>query len=357
MADHVGSRKHHKTASPTTLSAQITDTATTIPGTSFAGWPSPAVGEYAAAIIGRNTDTQEVIWYTSRTDSTLSGVERGMDGTTAVIHAANTAIEHCPTASDFEESNLHVTDVTRHDHTQYPRRTQGETITANWTFTGTPTFTAAEITALTFPASPSPTVTGAPTFSGNVTFSGTPVLNAATVTTDLVVGDDLTVAGDLSVTGPSALGNVTANAVTATDATFTNSPEMPMGGTPTELDSSTAAAGTSEKPAREDHKHAIDVADIETAMTAHVKKADVPVNYATFSGNCVAGEAIFAHGITDLHKKMISVIGGYKGPSNEFIPFDTYNYVDSTNVKFAHPTAGTNPYYVRILYSTAAISW
>ncbi len=109
-------RNYNDTAPATTLTANITNSATSLPVISTAGYPAPpfTIG------LDRGTINQEVCLCTSVPDGSHFQVTRGYDGTTAVAHSATTGtVEHCTTSLDFVEANLHHTDITRDDHTQY----------------------------------------------------------------------------------------------------------------------------------------------------------------------------------------------------------------------------------------------
>ena len=119
-------RSYSGAAVQTTLTANITSTATTIPIANSAGWPDGAGGPFHVAIAPANNPEafSEVIRCSGRTGLNLnvqttpvSG--RGWDGTTPQAHLTGAIIAHVMTATDLEEANQHVTNSGLDHHTQY----------------------------------------------------------------------------------------------------------------------------------------------------------------------------------------------------------------------------------------------
>jgi hypothetical protein len=85
------------------------------------GWPDGSGGKFFI-VIDRGQIGEEKILVTSRASNafTIASVgDRGKDGTSATSHLVNAAVEHCGTATDLDEANAHVNDITTDVHPQY----------------------------------------------------------------------------------------------------------------------------------------------------------------------------------------------------------------------------------------------
>lgn len=107
-------RYYSSTAQRTTLSADITSTATTITVASVTGFP--ASYPYTL-ILDQDTVNEEVITVTNRSGTTLT-VTRASDGTSGVAHTAGSTVNHGVSAQDFDEPNSHVNTASLHVPTQ-----------------------------------------------------------------------------------------------------------------------------------------------------------------------------------------------------------------------------------------------
>lgn len=85
-----------------TLNGAITNSATTITLNDASEFPVPGAGEIAYATIDDNTNV-EIITYTGVSTNDLTGVTRGVDGTSGTAFADATAVEVRATASSFED--------------------------------------------------------------------------------------------------------------------------------------------------------------------------------------------------------------------------------------------------------------
>ena len=95
-------RRHYSsTAVRTTLTADITSTATTITVAAATGFPASYPW---TAIIDQDTLNEEVVEVTARSGTTLT-VTRAVDGTTGVSHSAGATVNHGVSARDFDEPN------------------------------------------------------------------------------------------------------------------------------------------------------------------------------------------------------------------------------------------------------------
>lgn len=90
-------------APATTITATLTDVATTLDIDDASGWPD-ATNPFVA-VIDRGLATEEKILVGARSTVTLSSITRGYDDTTAVAHSSGAAIEHVIDASTIDQLN------------------------------------------------------------------------------------------------------------------------------------------------------------------------------------------------------------------------------------------------------------
>ena len=91
-------------APATTLAGAINNAVTTFSITSGTGWPTGSPGPFVATI-DRGLATEEKILVTSRSGTSLSGITRAYDGSTAQAHANLAVIEHTLSAVMLAEVN------------------------------------------------------------------------------------------------------------------------------------------------------------------------------------------------------------------------------------------------------------
>jgi hypothetical protein len=104
------------------------------------GWPTGASYPFVI-VLGRGTDDEEKVLCSTLTGSdpaTLAVTTRGYDGTTAVAHDVDTAIEHTFDATSIDDLFDHVYDTTRDDHTQYSLVTGTRAFTGVTALVGSP---------------------------------------------------------------------------------------------------------------------------------------------------------------------------------------------------------------------------
>lgn len=97
-------RYYSSTAVRTTLTADITSTATTITVAAATGFPASYPW---TAIIDQDTLNEEVVEVTARSGTTLT-VTRAVDGTPGVGHTAGATFNHGVSARDFDEPNSFI---------------------------------------------------------------------------------------------------------------------------------------------------------------------------------------------------------------------------------------------------------
>jgi hypothetical protein len=97
-------REYKGAATPTTLSASITNSATSLTITDATNWPT---GSFSL-VIDPGLAGEEKILATSRSGTTVTLTTRGYDNTSASAHTTGAVIYPVPTAIDFDEANSHV---------------------------------------------------------------------------------------------------------------------------------------------------------------------------------------------------------------------------------------------------------
>jgi hypothetical protein len=98
-------RVYSNTAVPTTASGSIGAAATTVNVVDTGGWPTPGAGDTALAALSYGDFTNvELVTYTGKTTTTLTGVTRGVDGTSARAHNAGAQVWHILSAKDLENA-------------------------------------------------------------------------------------------------------------------------------------------------------------------------------------------------------------------------------------------------------------
>lgn len=111
-------RSYSGNAVPATITANISNTDTSIPISTSTGWPDGTSGPFFIRI------DSEVIKCSGRAGLTLSVQTvpvngRGWDGTTAASHIVPAVVEHVFTATDADEANQHIANTGLDHHTQY----------------------------------------------------------------------------------------------------------------------------------------------------------------------------------------------------------------------------------------------
>lgn len=104
-------RIYSNNAVPTTLSSQLTAGVTTANVGDTTGWPSPGAGQVGVVAFDFGNPTLvEIATYTGKTGTTLTGLTRGLDGTSDVTHSAATKVRHVASAADIHDRS--------HDHSK-----------------------------------------------------------------------------------------------------------------------------------------------------------------------------------------------------------------------------------------------
>ena len=130
-------RKYLSTSQETTLTSNLSNSATTMVVNSAAGLlgsVTPAVGETFTVVIDPDTSLEEIVdvIYPSTPGSNTLTVVRNIDGTAAIAHSAGAKVRHMAIGRDFREANTHIENTTS---------AHGLTIANVVTTTGTQTLT------------------------------------------------------------------------------------------------------------------------------------------------------------------------------------------------------------------------
>lgn len=123
-------RYYSSTAVETTLTSNVSNSATTLPVASTSGFPGTTP---YTLILDEGTVNEEIVTVTGVASLNLT-VTRGVDGTTAVSHSNGATVKHGVSARDFDETNSHVNDNSTDVHTQYVTKAlvdaKGDLVTA-----------------------------------------------------------------------------------------------------------------------------------------------------------------------------------------------------------------------------------
>lgn len=144
-------RNYSNIAQPTSLTAGIDNTATTLPVASTTGYPNPPF----IVAIERGDANEEVILVQGKTSNAFTNCVRGYNGTSAVSHLAGKAVEHTTAAIDYTEMSDHIYNPALDHHTQYLTLARHAQIDHNVpTFTAPPTPPVGSIIAFAGTVSP-----------------------------------------------------------------------------------------------------------------------------------------------------------------------------------------------------------
>ena len=94
-------RNYSSTAQSTTLTADITNVATSMVVSAVTGWPASTP---YTIVVDEDLSSQEVMLVTARAGTTLT-VTRAYGGTTGVSHTAGATVRHAHYSGDFDEAN------------------------------------------------------------------------------------------------------------------------------------------------------------------------------------------------------------------------------------------------------------
>lgn len=89
----------------TTLSANVSNVATTVSLTDGSTFPTGSSGNPFVIVVSRGTVNEEKILISSRSTNTLNVLERGYDGTSAKTHTAPSSVDHVLDALTIQDMN------------------------------------------------------------------------------------------------------------------------------------------------------------------------------------------------------------------------------------------------------------
>lgn len=98
-------------ATRTTLSSDISDSAATISCTNLSSWAGATTNGPITATINRGQSDEEVVEATGISSNDLTGVTRGVGGTSAVAHSSGASVELTSRDRDFDEANYWVAEL------------------------------------------------------------------------------------------------------------------------------------------------------------------------------------------------------------------------------------------------------
>jgi len=104
-------RGHVGGAARTTLAGALGAGDATIAVASLSTWAGATSNGPARAVLDRGLASEEKIEFTAIAGNSLTGVTRGIDGTTAATHTTGAYVEHVLTARDLNEANQAVNAV------------------------------------------------------------------------------------------------------------------------------------------------------------------------------------------------------------------------------------------------------
>lgn len=104
-------RGHKGGARQTTLVGFINDAVLSIGAADLSTWAGATTNGPATATIDMGTTSEETIEFTGITGNTLTGVTRGVGGTTPRAHSDNAPIVHSSQVRDYNEANQAVASV------------------------------------------------------------------------------------------------------------------------------------------------------------------------------------------------------------------------------------------------------
>ena len=195
------SRKYTSISQETTLSADLTDSSTTmqvVSGTNLMGGVTLTGGDTFTVVIEPETANEEIVFVTGVSTNTLT-ITRAIDSTTAKAHSAGSKVRHMAIGQDFRLAE---------DHRNASASVHGLGASADVVgTTSTQTLTNKTLTSPTINTATvaSPTITG--TVGGSATYNNITVASS-TLTSPTITGASATTA---SVSSLTLTGNLNAN--------------------------------------------------------------------------------------------------------------------------------------------------
>lgn len=130
----------------TTLVSDVSPSTTAFVGADLSSWAGVATTGPFGLCINRGQSDEEQCVVTNLTGNNLTGVIRGVGGTTAQAHGAGATLEHATVTMDFDEANAHVSDQSLDNHPQYVKTDGTRAMTGQLTITVPTPVTSLHIT-------------------------------------------------------------------------------------------------------------------------------------------------------------------------------------------------------------------
>ena len=211
---------------PTTLAADVSPSATSLSVASATNFPDGTSGPFVLTLDLGQAGEEKVL-VASRSGTTMSGLTRGFDGTTAVAHSTGAPVAHTLSAVDLDEANAHI-NSTGDVHPQYLLETAASTtyvpqttgyVSLSGTLASRPAAgTNRRIFTVTSGAGAGDVYldTGTTWKQLNIdaiTLAGLLAAASSTITGGLTISGSLTVGEDVTVAGESLARGLVASAV------------------------------------------------------------------------------------------------------------------------------------------------
>ena len=108
-------RKYSSRAQQTTLSAALTDSATSatvVSGSALMGGKTPTSVQTYTVIIDPDTSLEEIVDVSNYSSGNTISITRGRDGSSPVAHSAGAVVRHMIIGRDLQETNDHIENTT-----------------------------------------------------------------------------------------------------------------------------------------------------------------------------------------------------------------------------------------------------
>ena len=236
-------RKYSSRAQQTTLSAALTDSATSatvISGSALMGGKTPTSTQTYTVVIDPDTSLEEIVDVYNYSSGNTITITRGRDGSTAVAHSAGAVVRHMVIGRDLQEANDHIENTTSaHGLTlaDVVKTTDTGTVSSGMIATGAVGTTKIDDLSIT----EGKIVSSAVTASKIATDAVTTAKIQDSAVTSAKIADGTIVNADINTSAAIAATKISGTAVTQADTgTFTST--MIANGTIVDADINSAAA-------------------------------------------------------------------------------------------------------------------
>ena len=236
-------RKYSSRAQQTTLSAALTDSATSatvISGSALMGGKTPTSTQTYTVVIDPDTSLEEIVDVYNYSSGNTITITRGRDGSTAVAHSAGAVVRHMVIGRDLQEANDHIENTTSaHGLTlaDVVKTTDTGTVSSGMIATGAVGTTKIDDLSIT----EGKIVSSAVTASKIATDAVTTAKIQDSAVTSAKIADGTIVNADINTSAAIAATKISGTAVTQAD-TGTVTSTMIANGTIVDADINSAAA-------------------------------------------------------------------------------------------------------------------